>query len=138
MASTYASLRGAIGAARVILEQCRGQPVHAAVSQVQKNAVIDSITRADTVLEAQEKAALSHLLLAVPWAGEDAAHALESLVKGGVDKSRRRQQDFKAIVCYLDQPRWDHILDSNATALDKEELLFGLLKSLGCATPRST
>jgi len=134
MTTSFQTVRGAIGAARVILEPLVGHPTLPVVSKVQRVAIVDTISRAGTEFDPQDKVALVQLTLSVPFADSDSACVLEAL-SGQEADPRRRQQDFKAAIAYLDKRRWDKIVDSTVTSLEKEEIFFDLLKLLGLRCP---
>ena len=116
-----------IGAVRVVLEQVKGTSTHAAISKLQRDAMIDLLGR--QVLDVDTKASVSTELLQAQWAGDDHVVILNSLVApaavqaSGGQKRRRSQQSYEAIVDYFTEESWEVLLGSDSGQVKLETIL---------------
>ena len=110
-----ALLRGKLGAARVVLEGMMGADVasHDAVSKAQANAFMEAYHRVGSTLDASQRSTLQTVALKVPFSEAHMKNILTSLAGPSLFKTggRKTSQDWEAFLLYLDDSRWDQLLD---------------------------
>ena len=132
-------VRGRLSAARVALSISeRGSAVHAASSSAQATSLRDYLSRAMPTLTSDDKAALVPAISEVGFLETDLARILNDLVQPGQTatvRARRPQQDYLAFANYLTEQHWSKVLDPDRNATSKQEVIFGLVASLGLRFP---
>lgn len=124
-----------IGAARLVLEQVRGQAAHEHISRLQCGALCELFEKA--ALSAEERAEVASKVIGLAWAADHGMRALGALTPAEQPgpKRRRAQQNFDAIVSYGTQAFWDHLGQASIVANAKLDAIIGLSIRLGLRCP---
>lgn len=124
-----------IGAARLVLEQVRGQPAHEHISRLQCAALCELFEQ--VAPSAEERAELASKIIGFHWAGDHGVRVLSALTptEEPGPKKRRSQQNFDAMVSYGTQEFWDHLGDSAAVSNSKLDSIISMGIRLGLRCP---
>ena len=136
MASIKQQLFRRIGAAKAVLENAAGTERHAAISVVQKNAILELMEDAiasDKFLS-EDIADLTDRVLTLRFAAGDEEEILALLCKKSVPK-RRKQQDYTPITSYFCDQRWSRYLDPERDLNNKADILIQTALEMDCINP---
>ena len=137
MATIEVQLTRRLGAARVLLQGVAGTQRHAAVSNIQKVAVLELLTDAlaSQRLSGEDLARYNDQIMEAQWAHGHQDELLHVLSKKATPK-RRKQQNFSASTAYLSNNYWVRFLDPYSDLNAKADFLtcFNAI-DLDCVNP---
>jgi hypothetical protein len=115
MVDSYSAVRSRAGAARLVLQEMAPDTVELlTASALQANALVAILKRQQiqASLSKEQKASLSEMLIAVPWAPNHLAWCLTALQGKDGGNDRRQQQNFMRFVNYMSEFEWEALLKS--------------------------
>ena len=127
-------LRARIGAARILLEGCVGQPTFPSASRLQALALCEIVKKSN--LSIQERAEVQSLVAAVRWVPEDLQAILVALEPSQPKTvSRNAMQDFTNLHEYFTEEEWIRLGNESLGMSVKMDTILGRVISLGCRCP---
>jgi len=132
------TLRGRLGAARVVLEPLQTSPGFATASRIQMNALVEAFKRFDDQLDDSARTTLVGFITAVPFTSDDMVKVLEACAGSFEGRIRRKAQEFKTFIFFLTELQWDKLVDPGVSVAEKVHIIFSVLSELGLRLPSET
>jgi len=128
-----------LGATRVVLEQQRGLPTHAAISKLQSKALVELFESSAEVITSKDRSDMASEVIKMQWASQsDLDIILTSLTSAVVPvakKARRGQQNFMPITNYFTDEVWECITSTSTAPSAKLMIVLQFAARLGLRLP---